>query len=86
MIGNKVRHRVRQVRLSKFQYIYLCWKETTRLKKKKEKEKNIFRGMQAAAMAAQPVIKVAGLCGSLRKGSYNRGLLNAGKLYFFLFI
>ncbi|PHU09797.1 NAD(P)H:quinone oxidoreductase [Capsicum chinense] len=33
--------------------------------------------MQAAAMAAQPVVKIAGICGSLRKGSYNRGLLNA---------
>ncbi|MCE3216921.1 hypothetical protein HAX54_009374 [Datura stramonium] len=33
--------------------------------------------MQAVAMATQPVIKVAALCGSLREGSYNRGLLHA---------
>ncbi|OMO87395.1 NADPH-dependent FMN reductase [Corchorus olitorius] len=28
-----------------------------------------------SAAAAQPMIKVAGICGSLRKGSYSRGLL-----------
>lgn len=32
----------------------------------------------AAAAVPSPVIKVAALCGSLRKGSYNRGLLRAG--------
>ncbi|XP_052487715.1 NADPH:quinone oxidoreductase isoform X2 [Gossypium raimondii] len=33
-----------------------------------------YRAMEAMA-AAKPVIKVAALCGSLREGSYNRGLL-----------
>ncbi|KAK6120838.1 hypothetical protein DH2020_045417 [Rehmannia glutinosa] len=33
----------------------------------------------AATAAPTPVIKVAALCGSLRKGSYNRGLLRAAK-------
>lgn len=35
--------------------------------------------MEAMA-AAKPVIKVAALCGSLREGSYNRGLLRYGKV------
>ena len=31
------------------------------------------------AAVAKPLLKVAALCGSLRKGSYNRGLVRAGK-------
>ncbi|KAL0290618.1 UNVERIFIED_CONTAM: NAD(P)H:quinone oxidoreductase [Sesamum angustifolium] len=34
-----------------------------------------------AAAAPPPIIKVAALCGSLRKGSYNRGLLRADGTY-----
>ncbi|KNA15302.1 hypothetical protein SOVF_099180 [Spinacia oleracea] len=33
--------------------------------------------MEAAAAALKPVINVAAICGSLRKASYNRGLLRA---------
>ncbi|XP_021774451.1 NADPH:quinone oxidoreductase [Chenopodium quinoa] len=33
--------------------------------------------MEAAAAAVKPVINVAAICGSLRKASYNRGLLRA---------
>ena len=35
-----------------------------------------------AAIAAKPVIKVAALCGSLRKASFNRGLIRSGFLHF----
>ncbi|CAH9091819.1 unnamed protein product [Cuscuta europaea] len=33
--------------------------------------------MEAVAVATHPVVRVAGICGSLRKGSHNRGLLRA---------
>ena len=36
----------------------------------------------AAAIEVQPVIKVAALCGSLRKASFNRGLIRSGFLSF----
>lgn len=32
------------------------------------------------AAAAKPVLRVAAICGSLRKASYNGGLLRAGTL------
>ena len=39
------------------------------------------RAMEAV-IAAKPRIKVAALCGSLRKGSYNRGLVRSGTFPF----
>jgi len=36
--------------------------------------------MEAAAASARPVLRVAAICGSLRKASFNRGLLRAGML------
>ena len=38
-----------------------------------------------AVIAAKPIIKVAALCGSLRKGSYNRGLVRSGTFSAFVF-
>lgn len=35
-----------------------------------------------AMVASQPVIKVAAICGSLRKASFNRGLIRSGTLLF----
>jgi len=34
--------------------------------------------MASEAIAATPAIKVAAICGSLRKGSFNRGLIRSG--------
>ena len=42
------------------------------------------RAMEAV-IAAKPRIKVAALCGSLRKGSYNRGLVRSGTFPAFVF-
>ena len=39
-----------------------------------------------AVIAAKPRIKVAALCGSLRKGSYNRGLVRSGTFPFPAFV
>jgi chromate reductase, NAD(P)H dehydrogenase (quinone) len=36
--------------------------------------------MEVAAASARPVLRVAAICGSLRKASFNRGLLRAGTL------
>lgn len=36
--------------------------------------------MEAAAASVKPILRVAAICGSLRKASYNRGLLRAGTL------
>ena len=36
-------------------------------------------GAVAIAASEKPVSKVAAICGSLRKASYNRGLIRAGK-------
>ena len=38
-----------------------------------------------AVVAATPRVKVAALCGSLRKGSYNRGLVRSGTFPAFVF-
>lgn len=35
------------------------------------------RSMEAAAASVKPILRVAAICGSLRKASYNRGLLRA---------
>ncbi|BBG96581.1 NADPH:quinone oxidoreductase, partial [Prunus dulcis] len=55
-----------------------------RLVKKKKKKKNRDKPekkMEAASVTASSLIRVAALSGSLRKSSYNRGLIRSDKQY-----
>ena len=50
-----------------------------------EKTETLREREMEAVVAANPIIKVAALCGSLRKASYNRGLIRSGTLFFLSF-
>ncbi|KAK9154657.1 hypothetical protein Sjap_002137 [Stephania japonica] len=53
------------------------WKSFWRCRHAEAKSR-LSRPMEAAVV--RPTIRVAGLCGSLRRASFNRGLLRAGRL------
>ncbi|KAK7837952.1 nadph:quinone oxidoreductase, partial [Quercus suber] len=51
-------------------------RENRRTETLRERERERERAMEAV-VAAKPRVKVAALCGSLRKGSYNLGLVRS---------
>ena len=78
-----------QLRLSKWlthlsKFKHTLYTQRHRDRQKWESENCEFEAMEAV-IAAKPIIKVAALCGSLRKGSYNRGLVRSGTFSAFVF-
>lgn len=64
---------------------HLKWAPFTAEIPAEEEEQKQQSAAEVEEMEPKPVIKVAALCGSLRKRSYNRGLLRAGILFYFFF-
>ena len=73
------------VYILRYQHILQIHAETEDRTRELRTEIKREREKMEAVVAAKPIIKVAALCGSLRKASYNRGLVRSGTFVFSVF-